>query len=241
MTTMRHQPFVGLVAATHTPFRADGSLNLSAVEKQASHLLHDGVRAVFIGGTTGESLSLSLDERRQLTERWIDVVRGTPLRVVVHVGGNCLGDARALAAQAQARGAAAIAAMAPSYFSPKAWVNWSNGARPSPAPQRYAVLFLRHSLHDQCRPADAGTTRPGRGPDPQLRGPEIHRHGLDGLQSCLRAQAGRYNVLWGYDENLLAALALAWRRGRQHIQLRRAAVPARDRLLRGGLSSRRPR
>jgi len=28
-----------LVAATHTPFRADGSLNLSAVEKQAAHLL----------------------------------------------------------------------------------------------------------------------------------------------------------------------------------------------------------
>ena len=42
----------GLVAATHTPFHADGQLNLSAVEKQAEHLHKCGVKIVFIGGTT---------------------------------------------------------------------------------------------------------------------------------------------------------------------------------------------
>ena len=51
----------GLVAATHTPFDADGRLKLAAVEKQAGHLLGNGVTAAFIGGTTGESHSLSLD------------------------------------------------------------------------------------------------------------------------------------------------------------------------------------
>ena len=45
----------GLVAATHTPFHADGQLNLAAVEKQAEHLQRNGIKIVFIGGTTGES------------------------------------------------------------------------------------------------------------------------------------------------------------------------------------------
>ncbi|MSU28191.1 MAG: N-acetylneuraminate lyase, partial [Pedosphaera sp.] len=87
----------GLVAATHTPFHTDGSLNLAVVEKQAAHLLANGVRFAFIGGTTGESSSLTLDERCALSVRWMEVVRGSELQVIVHVGANCLADARSLA------------------------------------------------------------------------------------------------------------------------------------------------
>ncbi|HEX8916083.1 MAG TPA: dihydrodipicolinate synthase family protein, partial [Humisphaera sp.] len=109
----------GLVAATHTPFAADGSLNLSAVERQAEHLARAGVAAVFVGGTTGESASLTTDERIALAGRWADVVRQSPLRLVVHVGSNCLADARALASHAAAAGAAAVSMLAPSYFKPR--------------------------------------------------------------------------------------------------------------------------
>jgi N-acetylneuraminate lyase len=49
MTTKLHGP----VAATHTPFDADGQLNLTVVEKQAAHLLRAGVNTAFIGGSTG--------------------------------------------------------------------------------------------------------------------------------------------------------------------------------------------
>src|SRR5690242_1555918 len=108
----------GLVAAAHTPFDADGRLNPDAVPKQAEHLLRTGVRAVFIAGSTGESHSLSVEERLGLAQRWGEVVRGTDLLLIVHVGSNCLADSRALARQAQAVGAAAVAALAPSYFKP---------------------------------------------------------------------------------------------------------------------------
>ncbi len=91
------QRLTGLVAATHTPFHTDGSLNLSIVEKQAAHLLANGVRNAFIGGSTGESHSLSLEERRALAQRWFEVIRGSQLKVVVHVGSNCLADAATLA------------------------------------------------------------------------------------------------------------------------------------------------
>ena len=56
----------GLVAATHTPFHADGQVNLSAVEKQADHLHSNGVKTVFIGGTTGESSSLTVKRSNRL-------------------------------------------------------------------------------------------------------------------------------------------------------------------------------
>jgi len=97
----------GLVAAAHTPFFQDGSLNLAVVEQQAAHLLAHDVATVFIGGSTGESHSLSLAERQTLAQRWAEVAQGTRLRVVVHVGSNCLADAITLAAQAQQLGAVA--------------------------------------------------------------------------------------------------------------------------------------
>src|SRR5437879_10669735 len=98
-STTRAMPrLTGLIAATHTPFNADGSLNLSLVERQAAHLLANKISAAFIGGTTGESSSLTLDERRALTERWCAVTRGSGLPVIVHAGSTCLKDANTLAA-----------------------------------------------------------------------------------------------------------------------------------------------
>ncbi len=49
----------------------------------------------------------------------MEATRGSELKVIVHVGTNCLADAPALAAQAQELGAAAVSALAPSYFKPR--------------------------------------------------------------------------------------------------------------------------
>jgi len=94
--------FHGLCPATHTPFHADGSLNLAVVERQAEHLLARKIDRVFIGGTTGESVSLQLTERLALGDRWAAVSKSSGMKVVVHVGANCLADAATLAAQASA-------------------------------------------------------------------------------------------------------------------------------------------
>ena len=109
-----------LVAATHSLVpRAAGGLNLSAIEVQAGHLSRSGVKIVFIGGSTGECHSLTVEERLSLARRWSEVLRGSDLQLIVHVGSNCLADARELASQAQSLGASAISALAPSYFKPR--------------------------------------------------------------------------------------------------------------------------
>ena len=107
----------GLIPACHTPFNRDGALNLAIVERQAALFLESGMRTVFVAGTTGEFASLSVDERKALCERWIDVA-GDTMRVAVHVGSNCLADAIELAAHAGQAGVAAVAVAPPNYFKP---------------------------------------------------------------------------------------------------------------------------
>ena len=199
-------PLHGLVAATHTPFHADGSLHLAVVEQQAAHLLKSGVGFVFIGGSTGESSSLSLDERRALAQRWSEVARGTALRVVIHAGANCLADARTLAAQAQQLGALALSALAPSYYKPRSLDSLiaccADIAATAPETPFYyydipvltGVSFPMAEFLAQA-PARIST----------LAGIKFTNPDLMAYLQCLRA--GDWDIPWGIDEWMLGALA----------------------------------
>lgn len=205
-------PIRGLVAAPHTPFLPDLSLNQRAVEPQARFLLDGGVNGVFIGGSTGEGPSLALAERRELTRHWTEVARGTTLRVVVHVGSNSLPDACALAAQAQQCGAAAIGAMAPYYFKPGSVTDLIDFCAPIAA----AAPELPFYYYDY--PAMTGVRLPvaefllqGRERIPTLAGAKCSHGDLTQIQHCLRAGDGAFDILLGCDELLLAGLALGVR------------------------------
>ncbi len=210
---MKHEPLLaGLVAAVHSPFRSDGSLHLAAVEAQAAHLLSHGIRVVFVGGSTGESHSLSLEERSQLARRWVEVARGTALGVVVHVGSNCLADARSLAAQAEALGAAAVSALAPSYFKPRDLDTLVACCAD------IAAAAPRTPFYFYDIPVLTGVSLPM--PDfleraasriPTLAGLKFTSPDLMAYQLCLRAADGAFDVPYGVDEWLLAALALGAR------------------------------
>jgi N-acetylneuraminate lyase len=199
----------GLLTATHTPLHADGSLNLAVVERQAEHQLAQGIDAVFIGGSTGESTSLTTDERRALAERWCAVAKGTPMKIVVHVGANCLADARELAAHAEKLGVAAIAAVAPSYFKPRdidtlvATMAHIAGAAPATPFYHYDIPFLtgmNQSMPDFLAQAPARI--------PTLAGMKFTNPDLMALQYLLHADGGKWDILYGCDEQFLGALAL---------------------------------
>lgn len=206
---MTQNRLTGLVAATHTPFKADGSLNLSIIERQAAHLLDNKMSLAFIGGSTGECHSLSLEERRQLAQRWFEVTRGTPLKVVVHVGSNCLGDARSLAVQAQEFGALAIAAMAPSYFKPRTIdALIACCAEIAAAASETPFYFYDIPVLTGVSLSMPDFLSQGRGRIPTLAGIKFTNSDLMAFQLCLRAEGGAFDVPYGTDEWLLAALAL---------------------------------
>ena len=60
----------GLVAAPVTPMTADGEVDYSLIETSADLLKANDVSGAFVCGTTGESLSLSVAERKRITEQW---------------------------------------------------------------------------------------------------------------------------------------------------------------------------
>jgi N-acetylneuraminate lyase len=206
---MKRFALTGLVAATHSPFHADGSLNLAIVEKQAAHLLANEVKFAFICGTTGESHSLSLEERRALATRWMEVTHGSELKIIVHVGANCLADARALAAQAQSLGAAAISTLAPSYFKPRT-VGTLVDCCADIAAAAPELPFFYYDI-----PVFTGVSLPvieflgqARERISNLAGIKFTNPDLMTFQQCLRFNGGAFHIAWGCDEYLLAALAL---------------------------------
>ena len=202
----------GLVAAAHTPFLADGSVRLAGVEAIAAHLLANGVSTVFVNGSTAESSSLTLQERLDLAARWTEVAKGTPLRLVIHVGANCVDDARTLAAQAQQLGASAVSAVAPSYFKPRdagllADTMAAIAAAAPETPFYYydipALTGLQVAVEDFLRLAPERI--------PNLAGVKFTNPDLMAYQFCLRANDGRWDLPWGVDEHFLGALAMGAR------------------------------
>ena len=206
---MKPLKLTGLVAAAHSPFDSHGALRLSMVETQARHLLAQGINTVFICGSTGESHSLTLLERRQLAQRWLEVARGTPLKVIVHVGSNCLPDACELAAQAEQLGALAVSALAPSYFKPRTLtdlVNWCAdiaAAAPNTPFYFYDIPALT-GVHFNMRSflAQAADRIP------TLNGIKFTNTDLMSYQQCLAEDDRAFDVPWGVDESLLSALAV---------------------------------
>ncbi len=208
---MNHAKLQGLVAAVHTPFDSSGDLHLDVVEKQAEHLARSGVNAAFVGGTTGESHSLTVAERLALAQRWSEVVGGvggSQLKLIVHVGSNCLADAKTMAAQAQKLGALAISAVAPSYFKPASLDILIDCCREvtsaAPAVPFYyyhipPMTGLQFSMPDFLQSAPARI--------PTLVGIKFSSTDLLAYQRCLRADNGRFDMPWGVDECLLSALA----------------------------------
>lgn len=202
----------GLIAAPHTAMHADGGLNLDMIEKQAQCLIDNGVRGAFVCGSTGEGISLSTPERVQVAERWKDVL-GDTLPIIVQVGHHSLTEAKALAEHAQNNIAArAIASLAPSYFKPRRLEDLVSFCAEIAAAAPDTPFYYYH------QPGNSGVSFPM--PEflkvageriPTLAGLKYSDGDLMDFGQCLDLADGKFDMLFGADEALLAALAIGAR------------------------------
>lgn len=200
-------PAMHLIAAPFAPFDAAGAVAPAVVAPYAAWLHARGVAGAFVNGTTGEGCSLSLDERRLLAEAWV-AAAPAGFRVIVHVGALALPDARALAAHAQRIGAAAVAAVAPSFFKPDAaaLAQWCAAvAAAAPALPFYyyhipAMTGVQLRVRELLPLLLAGI--------PNLGGIKFTHEDLLDYGRCLSLHGQRLECAYGRDEALLAALAL---------------------------------
>jgi len=210
MTDMKPSP-VRLIAAPYTPFARHGDLALRIVAEQAELFAHNELSGAFICGTTGESMSLTMAERRLLTETWIKAAAGR-FAVIVHVGHTCQRDSEELAAHAAHCGASAIAAMAPCFAKPADAEMLADFCVPIAAAAPDLPFYYYHipgmtgvnlSMAQFMQVAGRRI--------PTLVGLKYSHDDLVDLAACVALDDGRFEILFGKDEILLAALALGVR------------------------------
>nr|XP_031544687.1 N-acetylneuraminate lyase isoform X2 [Vicugna pacos] len=109
----------GLVAATITPMTEHGEINFSVIGQYVDYLVEEqGVKNIFVNGTTGEGLSLSISERCRVAEEWVTRGRNKLDQIVIHVGALSLKESQELAQHAAKIGADGIAVIAPFFLKP---------------------------------------------------------------------------------------------------------------------------
>ena len=203
-----YPPFHELVAATHTPFHEDGSLAPETVPIQAHFLAANGIRTVFITGSTGESHSVTCEEKLSIYEQWAAAGADHGLAVISHVGGNCTEEAKTLARRAAELGFAGFSALAPSYYKP-ACLSGLIECCAAIAAQAPELPFYYYDI-----PVLTGVNFPmekflAEAPKliPNLAGIKFTNPDLVSYRRALDVAGTRYDLPWGVDETLLAALA----------------------------------
>ena len=82
-----NNPFSGSGVALVTPFKEDKSIDFTAVRKLVQLQILGGTDFLVVQGTTGESPTLSQEEKLKLLETVIDENAGK-LKIVYGIGGN---------------------------------------------------------------------------------------------------------------------------------------------------------
>lgn len=107
--------YQGIIPAFYACYDKDGKISPEGVEKLTEHLIRKGVKGVYVGGSSGECIYHSVEERKTVLEHVMKVGAGK-LTVIAHVACNNTDDSRELAAHAERLGVDAIAAIPPIYF-----------------------------------------------------------------------------------------------------------------------------
>ncbi|MDF9407306.1 4-hydroxy-tetrahydrodipicolinate synthase [Pelotomaculum isophthalicicum JI] len=109
--------FGRMITAMVTPFNKDLTINLSQAKKLASYLVQTGSDGLVVAGTTGESPTLSTDEKVGLFEAIVEEVGGKAA-VIAGTGSNSTASSIVLTQAAQKAGVDGVMLVAPYYNKP---------------------------------------------------------------------------------------------------------------------------
>lgn len=198
----------GLIAAPFTPFEENGELKLDVVKQQIDLLVNSDVKGAFVGGTTGEAMSLTIEERKKLAERWMDE-SPSDFKVMVQCGHTALTVCKEIADHARKIGAYAVGAMGPFFYKPisvKELVTFTREiASVIPdLPFYYYHIPSMTGLDFQMIEYLEVASRE----IPNLAGIKFTHEDLVDFKLCSEYENGKYEMLYGRDETLLCGLTL---------------------------------
>ena len=200
----------GLIAAPFTPMNKDGSLNLSVIPEYFEMLKANGIKGAFICGSTGEGVSMTTTEKMQVAEVWAGCAKNDgDFKVMTLVGGTSIADCKELAKHAKQIGLYAVSFTAPFYFKPANVSQLADCCKaiadevPDMPFYYYHIPVLTgvsFSMIDLLKEIDGKVLN--------FAGVKYTHEDFMDFLSCLNFKNGKYDMLWGRDENMLAALSL---------------------------------
>ncbi len=197
----------GLIAAPFTPMNGDGTIKPEIIPAYAEKLKADNTKGVFICGTTGEGMLMTNAERQTITEAWIKE-QTEDFKVIVHVGTTSSKQSKELAAHAQKTGAYAIGCMGPVFLKPtrtEELVNFCEEVA-SGAPSLPFYYYHIPSVSG-VELSMAYFLKKAAFRIPNLAGIKFTHNNFMEMQQCIQLDNGKWDILSGFDEMLLAGLA----------------------------------
>ena len=197
----------GLIAAPHTPFDSSSKVNFEEIDKIAKHLINDGVKGIYVCGTTGEGIHCSVEERKAIAERWVSA-SDNQLDIIVHTGALSIVDTLELTRHADTLDILATSAIGPCFFKPGSVADLVEYCATIAAAAPSKGFYYYHSgmsgvnlnMEEFLIQADKRI--------PNLSGLKFNSGDLYEYQRCLRACDGKFDVPFGVDEFLPGALAV---------------------------------
>ena len=107
--------YEGIIPAFYACYDNDGKVNLAAVRELTQYYIDKGVQGLYVGGSSGECIYQSKEERKVVLEEVMKVAKGK-LTIIAHIACNNTADSCELAAHAESLGVDAIASIPPIYF-----------------------------------------------------------------------------------------------------------------------------
>jgi len=200
----------GLIAAPFTPMDSNGAINLNIIPDYYSFLKHNKVTGAFICGSTGEGVSMSTEEKKQVAQAWAECTKDDPdFKVMLFLGGTSITDCKELALYAKQIGLYAISFTAPFYFKPANVDMLAKACAEIAAVVPDMPFYYYHipvltgvgfAMYDLLQAID--------GKIENFAGIKYTHEDFMDFLSCMNFKDGKYDMLWGRDENMLSALAL---------------------------------
>lgn len=207
---MNYPKITGLIAAPFTPMHEDGSLNLSLIPQYYSFLKFNNITGAFINGSTGEGVSQTKEEKKLVVDAWADATKtDKDFKIINLVGGTSLQDCKEMAAYTQDAGLYAVSFTAPFYFKPANAQALAECCKEVAAAAPQTAFYYYHiPVLTGCNISMYDLLNEVNGSIPNFAGIKYTHEDFMDFLSCMYVDGGRYDMLWGRDENMLSALVL---------------------------------
>ncbi|MFD1613555.1 dihydrodipicolinate synthase family protein [Gelatiniphilus marinus] len=196
-----------LIAAAYAPMHNDGSINTTKIKDYSKFLIHNKVSGVFMNGSTGDFVSLSTAERKEITLAW-SKNKSEDLYLIDHVGHTNLHEAKELATYAADK-VDAISVLAPYYFRLNKIEKLVQYCKEIAACAPNLPFYYYHipvlsgahfNMNEFLKLAEQEI--------PSLAGIKFTNNNLIDFQHSKKVANGKFNILFGFDELFINSLPL---------------------------------